>query len=741
LKKVTGLGTSTETGAKIHSSQERNPDMRFTNTPKPSNGQAFAFELFRYEVLNDIQTFDVVVKPRTLSLAERYLMERGITAETIKAYGLEFDQAPSATRTKERLGFVPKLHKSICEILWIPLFDRSGKIVGHIACPLPRIKGLPKFVCALGSDGAPFIPQGVYGAACGRPLIVTESPIKAIACAQAGFDAIGLNGVWGAGTKNNNEEVVIRADVQGALDWRGRKAYIAFDADCDINADVRHGLIRTFFLLRNSGAEVFHLKWELSQGKGIDDYLVSPAGHPADSLRDLLMAAKPFVETFRPTTVDLSFVHSELFSVKIPDLLRSQLCKQLAGPLGVKVSDLEEIVPPDSEFKSQLQRPYAANYEPWTDPVDAVALFSEIEDRIMSEVVTSAAKRSVCALWVMFSWVHEQMDFSPLLYITGPTKECGKTSLARVIAKMAKRPLSSDSISPAALFRLCELYHPSFILDEVQDISLESDFWLVLKAGHTPDKPAIRCHATTNQPEEFDTFCPKLVSGIGLAGGSQILSRSIIIEMERKGLEKLARPLKPNDPAYIDLRRKLARWAADVGDLSRFSLPEEAGLRLRNVDNWEMLYRVARTVSEDTAKQLLADIKVLTEDSSHIDYEAYLFEALRDFYQEQKQDNEDGFLGSEAIIETLNKNKEGPWYWQKDGLTVHALGKKLGKYKVKSKQVWNKVLDEGVRGYHYKDLEEKVFKKYLLPSHGVRENRESVRNSPPIGSQTGFAGF
>jgi hypothetical protein len=650
-----------------------------------------------------------------MNLAELYLSERGITEETVKVYGLEIDTRVSQKKIKQRLG--RELPKGINEILWIPLFDRAGKIIGHIARPFPRIAELPKFICALNSDGPPFIPKDVYGAAYGKPVIPTESPLKAIACEQAGFLAIGLNGVWGATTKNNDGEVVIRADVQDALDWRGRKVYLGFDADLDINPNVRHGLIRTFFLFRNSGAEVFHLTWDPGQGKGLDDYLVSQAGeqqrNPEDILKDLLTAAKPFVETLRPTTLDISLVRSELVSLKLPGLLRSQLCKQLAGPLGVKGSDLEGIVPTNSELKSQPERPYAANYEPWSDPVDAVELFTEIECRIATEAVTKPGQRSVCALWIMFSWVHDQMDFSPLLYITGPTKECGKTSLAMVIAKMVKRPLPSDIISAASIFRLCELYHPCFVLDEAQDISLESDLWLVLKAGHTPDKPAIRCNATTNEPEEFDTFCPKLVAGIGLVGGSQILSRSIIIEMERKGREKLPRPLKAKDPVFIELRRKLARWAADAGDLSRFSLPDEAGLALRNANNWEMLYRVARAVSEDTATQLLKDIALLTEGSSHIDYDVYLLEALRDFYHEKGQDSKDGFLGSEVIVEALNKNKEGPWHRQKDGLTAHALANKLRKYKVKSDQVWHQNLGADIRGYHYRDLEVKAFSKYL----------------------------
>jgi Domain of unknown function (DUF3854)/Protein of unknown function (DUF3631) len=666
------------------------------------------------------------------SLAEGYLAQRGITMETAKAYGLELDVLPSGKKVKERLS--RGLPKSVNEVIWFPIYGQDGSILFHIARVLPTIT-LPdgkklRFLCPLGSEGAAFIPKQVWEVKkrTDAPVFLTEGPPKGLVLCQAGAFPIAINGVWMAVCKNGDGKYVLRPELT-QFQWIGRQVYLCFDADWSSNENVLEALIRTAFVLSVAGAQVFQLTtWLPGDGKGIDDYLAAKAGTDPNKQKQcldvLLMAAKPFLYTLRPFMLPL--VETELGKVAMSGAQRSQLCKLLAGPLEVRATALEGENFASSESDPQLERPYRANYEPWSEPVDAVALFSEIEDRIKSEAVTSPSKRSVCALWIMFSWVHDQMDFSPLLYITGPTKECGKTSLATVIGKMVKRPLTTDNISPPVIFRLCQKHHPCFILDEAQDYSLESDFWTVLKSGHTPDKPALRCHPTTNEPEEFDTFCPKLVAGIGLIGGGQILSRSIIIEMERKGREKLPRPLKPNDPVFITLRRKLARWAADAGDLSRFSLPEEAGLSLRNADNWEMLYRVACAVNEATAAQLIKDIAVLTEESSHIDYEVYLLEALRDLYHDKGQDNEKGFLGSEAIVETLNKNKEGPWYRQKDGLTVHALGRKLGKYKVKSDQVWQPALEADVRGYHYKDLEEKAFRKYLLPRQYPPGNRGSV---------------
>jgi hypothetical protein len=39
-------------------------------------------------------------------------------------------------------------------------------------------------------------------------------------------------------------------------------------------------------------------------------------------------------------------------------------------------------------------------------------------EKELEKVAMSPAQRS--QLWVMFTWVHPQMDFSPILYVTGP---------------------------------------------------------------------------------------------------------------------------------------------------------------------------------------------------------------------------------------------------------------------------------------------------------------------------------
>jgi hypothetical protein len=301
------------------------------------------------------------------NLVEDYLKERGISDQTVKAHGLEIDLNVSQNQARQRLGRV--LPHGVLEIIWCPFFDAQGAVHGYTARILPTIGDI-KFLCPVGSNGLPYIPKTVFGLALGQPVIITEGPIKALACVQAGYAAIGLSGVCGAAVADANGEFRIRADLLSALEWRGRNVYLAFDADLLINPKVRQALFRTMFVLKTAGAEVYHLSWDLAQGKGIDDYLIGQLqangqNDQATVLAGLMANAEPLIKMIKPNSLDLG--SSELQKVYLPDLLREQLCRELAKQLNVSRDDLRGLRPQPPAGK---QPTYAEDLEPWPDPVD-----------------------------------------------------------------------------------------------------------------------------------------------------------------------------------------------------------------------------------------------------------------------------------------------------------------------------------------------------------------------------------
>ena len=125
-------------------------------------------------------------------------------------------------------------------------------------------------------------------------------------------------------------------------------------------------------------------------------------------------------------------------------------------------------------------------------------------------------------------------------------------------------------------------------------------------------------------------------------------------------------------------------------------------------------------VSQTVAKKLVSFIPSFIDEEQ--DYTTYLLDSLRKLYREHSQLTENGFMGSEAIVDALNQDREAPWYAKNDkGLTRETLARHLKRYKVKPDKVWQEDIKKQLRGYHYidprphhKDLR-RVFEQYLGP--------------------------
>jgi Domain of unknown function (DUF3854) len=190
------------------------------------------------------------------------------------------------------------------------------------------------------STGIPYVPLRVWHTI-GKPskpieaVILTEGPVKSIVLVEAGVFAVGLNGVYGAHEQTQEGKLVLRKELL-ELGVRGRRIYLAFDADSFSNPDVRRAEIRIWFLLRSAGAEVFRLtSWDENQGKGIDDYLVSATREDPNTTRQsivemLINDAQPFINSIsKRNTLDLDVITSELEKVAFTPAQLDQLCREL----------------------------------------------------------------------------------------------------------------------------------------------------------------------------------------------------------------------------------------------------------------------------------------------------------------------------------------------------------------------------------------------------------------------------
>jgi hypothetical protein len=651
-----------------------------------------------------------------MQLGLDYLVARGITEETIRLHGIEIDDRIIAKKIKSRLGL--GFPQGYNEVLWFPLYDAQGNLIDWIARPLPTMANQPKFVCPAGSSGVPFVPRSVYKLSFGKPVIVTEGPIKALACVQAGIDAIGINGVWGASIKHSTGVVVIRTEIQEALDWRGRKVYLAFDADCLINPNVRHALFRLFFVLSVSGAQIFQLtSWPLSQGKGIDDFLVGQLQAngqcpPTEVLKKLIAGAKPFIETVEPTSLDLGLVAGELRNVRISPTLRDQLVRPLAKSLGVSVDELRKLSP--VQQKADFIDP-----DPWPQPVDGDVLLHDLSALVNKHVVTDDHCKVAVPLWDVLSFLIDVVDIMPILVITSPEKRCGKSRLLGLLLKLVRRPMPGVALTPATLYRAIEKWHPTLLIDEADGLLKDSkgndnvELRSVINAGHTREFAFVpRCVGENYEVQNFSTWAPKAIALIGRMPDS-MMDRAIPIQMRRKTTAEQVSRLRETPQAVFDeLRSKIVRWVQDNAQKIAQHVPTlPAGINDRAADCWLPMLAIADVAGGDWPDLARKAAVALSADTDEADtFVTKLLRALKEDFVDQGETGPDGFQVTDDICDHLNQDKEAPWANFKNKLTPELLAKNLRRYKLKSERIM--LNGNRVRGFYWAKLEP-VFDRYL----------------------------
>ena len=160
-------------------------------------------------------------------------------------------------------------------------------------------------------------------------------------------------------------------------------------------------------------------------------------------------------------------------------------------------------------------------------------MLADLIETIQRYVFLSEDQAIAAALWVIFTWCHDAMTHSPMLFVTSAEPDSGKTTLLGTLGFLVRRGMPNVEISGAALFRSIKKWQPCFIVDEADDVfNNNSDLRSVVNSGWTRGSGVIRCHPDTHEPELFSTFAPK---GIGMKGRGlpdTTLSRSIIIADE-----------------------------------------------------------------------------------------------------------------------------------------------------------------------------------------------------------------
>jgi putative DNA primase/helicase len=322
--------------------------------------------------------------------------------------------------------------------------------------------------------------------------------------------------------------------------------------------------------------------------------------------------------------------------------------------------------------------------EPWSTPVDGEQLLNETAAVIKQYVVLSDAQADTGALWTGAAHAIDGLTLIPMLLLSSPTPECGKTTTATCFSGLVPRPVWVANLTPAVLFRILDKYQPTLIADEV-------DSWLndekselrgIFNAGHWRNGAVIpRCVGDSHEVRLFNVFGAKLLAMIGWPPMT-MRSRSIAIRLRKKTRAEAVDHLRDErvQEDFAELRRRWSRWALDHLDAIRAADPEmPAGLPVnRASDNWRPLLAIADLAGgtwPDRARAAalaLSGVRVAEDEP-----EGVLL--LGDIQTAFREAGDPTYLSSEEIIADLKAMPDRPWAdWNKGrGITPAQLAKRL----------------------------------------------------------------
>lgn len=376
------------------------------------------------------------------------------------------------------------------------------------------------------------------------------------------------------------------------------------------------------------------------------------------------------------------------------------------GTLDAEVRRLRGDADPDAGGTATLD-----DIEPWPDPVDGAVLLGGLVDALHRHMVLPDGAAVLTALWILHSHAHDTALISPILAITSPTPECGKTTLLTVLLSTTARPLPASNITSAALFRAVEKWSPTLLVDEADTFLKDSDELRgVLNSGHNRATAfVIRTVGEDHDPRRFRTWSPKAIALIGKLPAT-LESRAVHVELRRLGVGERVEPLRGDRLQHlVPLARKAARWGADNAVALRAAEPDVPDfLRGRAADNWRNLLAIADVAGGDWPRQAREAARKLSGGRSEQTVGVTLLADLRRLFEDKRADR----LPSADIVESLGAMEDRPWPEWRGGkpITTRGLAKLLDPFGIAPTTI--RTYTNVSKGYHRASFND-AFARYL----------------------------
>jgi hypothetical protein len=411
--------------------------------------------------------------------------------------------------------------------------------------------------------------------------------------------------------------------------------------------------------------------------------------------------------------------------LRLPSVSRVKVINAISKALGLSTKQVRELL---GDFERR-QNPKTENeetlwekVEPYPEPVLLQQVLDDLCEYIRAYVVLEPYYVHILALWVVMTWVFDKFMRLPILLVTSPAHESGKTTLFLVLSKVVRKGILNVQTTSAIFFRVIHKDHPTLFIDEADTLLRENkDLTDIINASHTKGIVVLRCDPETYEPKPYDCFAPVALAGNNPTMAPATRSRCITITLKRKlpteHCEKLGdgSELKEHAKQVASL---IARAIQDITPLleqqikRREDLPGLKDLNNRALDLAKPLAIIAliadlqaygRIVKDGWFERAVTAIKTVVANST--DTEAKHIQLLRDIKTVFDQ-TQDKALPSKDLLTKLKQLDGSPW----DDLTERTLAKMLKPFEVNPKVI--RLGDKTPRGYERQSFED-PWKRYL----------------------------
>lgn len=425
------------------------------------------------------------------------------------------------------------------------------------------------------------------------------------------------------------------------------------------------------------------------------------------------------------------------------EVRRKNICKKLGISRPTLFDDVRGKLRPEVEAEDNLQGQAleVPDIEPWHEPVNIAEVLDEIERTFRRFIYFQRPDDAfTVALWCAMTWLILSLDIAPYLGIRSPEKECGKSTLLKLINRLVFHPLGSSNVTSASVFRVLDMHTVTMLIDELDTfLRYDSEFVGILNSGHSRELGRVlRCIGDDSEPRWFNTFGAKAYGMIGNATDtleSRSLSVILFPKIAEDGIEDLDFRENPEVAAALQvLSRKLARWSSDYTQAVLAIRPNLKAVTNRKRDNWRPLFQIAEFAGQGWVQKALSAAGLVEFSEEKSDQRLFIEDVRNIFHTRALKNPGVDFLPTHVLLADLHAQLESGWkhYGKgKDGMNQKDLANLMKSYGVKADR--GRVDKVQARGYHVSQFEAS-FRRFLrdVPPEQVDLSSLDVTSPSPV---------